>query len=287
MHVSPAKHSYAWLPRKCDYRTERHTDGRTDRRRTKWSLCATMLRRRQKTLQEMLVKYLCRIFPQHTRIGYTLTFDLLTRLPIYLLKCYKNEHSFEICHWTWSLKLSCKILRRYDQRFSRKWHLKLLFLVIFRIFPNWNCHFRSGSWKSGCDVVRLYVLQSYRSCTFCKRKTRDETQCWIKLAAPCTLTNHNEINFDDTLPFIIVLTSVSCDGSNRLWHQRLLLSPCSLWRHKQTLIGVIRPLAGGICRTFRRVFDRYHFHRYLCFHFVFSVRFFCILFCANRVTISY
>ena len=26
MHVSPAKHSYAWLPKKCDYRT----DGRTD-----------------------------------------------------------------------------------------------------------------------------------------------------------------------------------------------------------------------------------------------------------------
>ena len=38
MHVSPAKHSYAWLPRKCYYRT--------DRRRTKWSLCAAMLHRR-------------------------------------------------------------------------------------------------------------------------------------------------------------------------------------------------------------------------------------------------
>ena len=44
MHVSPAKHSYAWLPRKCDYRTDR----RTDRRQTKWSLCAAMLRRRHK-----------------------------------------------------------------------------------------------------------------------------------------------------------------------------------------------------------------------------------------------
>ena len=44
MHVSPAKHSYAWLPRKCDCRT----DGRTDGRRTKWSLCAAMLRRRHK-----------------------------------------------------------------------------------------------------------------------------------------------------------------------------------------------------------------------------------------------
>ena len=50
MHVSPAKHSYAWLPRKCDYRTDRQTDGRTDRRRTKWSLCAAMLRRRRNKL---------------------------------------------------------------------------------------------------------------------------------------------------------------------------------------------------------------------------------------------
>ena len=30
MHVSPAKHSYAWLPRKCDYRTDTRTDTQTD-----------------------------------------------------------------------------------------------------------------------------------------------------------------------------------------------------------------------------------------------------------------
>ena len=29
MHVSPAKHSYAWLPRKCDYQTDRHTHRQT------------------------------------------------------------------------------------------------------------------------------------------------------------------------------------------------------------------------------------------------------------------
>ena len=45
MHMSPAKHSYAWLPRKCDYRTDACMDRRTDWRRTKWSLCAAMLRR--------------------------------------------------------------------------------------------------------------------------------------------------------------------------------------------------------------------------------------------------
>ena len=30
MHVSPAKHSYAGLPRKCDYWTDTETDRRTD-----------------------------------------------------------------------------------------------------------------------------------------------------------------------------------------------------------------------------------------------------------------
>ena len=39
MQVS--KHSYAWLPRKCDYRTDRQTTHtQTDRRWTKWSLFA-------------------------------------------------------------------------------------------------------------------------------------------------------------------------------------------------------------------------------------------------------
>ena len=31
MHVSPAKHSSAWLPRKCDYQTDTLTDRQTDR----------------------------------------------------------------------------------------------------------------------------------------------------------------------------------------------------------------------------------------------------------------
>ena len=36
LHVSPAKNSYAWLPRKCDYRSERQTDGRTDGQTDTW-----------------------------------------------------------------------------------------------------------------------------------------------------------------------------------------------------------------------------------------------------------
>ena len=49
MHVSPMKHSYAWLQIMCDYRSDRqrdtHTHTHTDRCSTKWSLCATILRR--------------------------------------------------------------------------------------------------------------------------------------------------------------------------------------------------------------------------------------------------
>ena len=44
MHVLLVKHSYAWLPRKCDY----WIDTWTDRCRTKWSLYATMFCRRHK-----------------------------------------------------------------------------------------------------------------------------------------------------------------------------------------------------------------------------------------------
>ena len=107
--------------------------------------------------------------------------------------------------------------RRYDQPFSRKRRLKLLLLVVFRIFPNENCHFRPGLWKNGCEVARLYVLQSYRPCTFCKRKTRGETQFWIELAAPYILSINNEINSDDRLPFIIFLTSIYCKRGYFPW----------------------------------------------------------------------
>ena len=57
MHVSPAKHSYAWLPRKIDYGTDTLTDGWTDIRRTKWSLCAAMLRRRHQKDTHSLIIY--------------------------------------------------------------------------------------------------------------------------------------------------------------------------------------------------------------------------------------
>ena len=65
------------------------------------------------------------------------------------------------------------------------------------------------------------------------------------------------------------MTGVFCTVC--LCRQSLLLSPCSLCRHKQTLFGVIRPLAGGKCRMFRRVIERYRFHQYLCFHCMFCV----------------
>ena len=60
MHASPAKHSSAWLPRKCDYRTYRQTDGQTDRRQTKWSLCAaTLCRQHNKTVN---IKFMNLVF---------------------------------------------------------------------------------------------------------------------------------------------------------------------------------------------------------------------------------
>ena len=52
MHVSPAKHSYGSVT---DGRTDRQTDRQTDRRRTKWSLCVAMLRRRHKNIRKILM----------------------------------------------------------------------------------------------------------------------------------------------------------------------------------------------------------------------------------------
>ena len=113
---------------------------------------------------------------------------------------------------------------------------------------------------SGCDVVKLYVLQSFRSCTFCKRKTRGETQFWMELPAPYTLANHDEINS---------------------------YQPCSLWRHKQTLFRVIRSLAGGKCRTLiaeslNDIFFIYISAFTVCF--AFGVLLYIV---TNRVTILY
>ena len=48
MHVSPAKHNYAWLPKTCDYRRDRQTHGQTEA--GQWYLYAVMLRRRHKNL---------------------------------------------------------------------------------------------------------------------------------------------------------------------------------------------------------------------------------------------
>ena len=58
MHVSHVKHSYAWLPRKCDYWTDTHKDGRTDRRRTKWSLCTAILCRQHKNIVFFKYQYM-------------------------------------------------------------------------------------------------------------------------------------------------------------------------------------------------------------------------------------
>ena len=71
IHLLPAKHSYARLPRKCDYRTDRHTDGRTVRCRTNWIQCAAMLRKwynKWTTELDLLLNY--ENFPLNICSGY-------------------------------------------------------------------------------------------------------------------------------------------------------------------------------------------------------------------------
>ena len=104
MHVSPAKHSYACLPRKYDYRT--------DRRLIKWSLCATMLHKWHKNYNNFELSFFNFTFDIDSEwrcaIGLFLTFvkcnmSVFHRTPSSLIalqgifpwsikiKCLKNE----------------------------------------------------------------------------------------------------------------------------------------------------------------------------------------------------
>ena len=96
-------------------------------------------------------------------------------------------------------------------------------VAIFVNFAELKLSFRHRVRTARCDIVKLYVLQSYHSSTFCKRKTRGKMQFWIEDAAQYILANRNEINSDNILPFIIFSTPNSWDGLNRLWRRCLLL----------------------------------------------------------------
>ena len=114
MHVSPAKHSYVWLPRKRDYRTDRHThgqtDGQTDRRRTKWSLCAAMLRRRHKNHKQIQHSTLDLFFLVDNKIGGKITsYHIVCRI--------WNEFSFDMVVMKWDV---CFIVMHNRKNFHNR-----------------------------------------------------------------------------------------------------------------------------------------------------------------------
>ena len=82
MHVSPAKQRFAWLPKECDY----WTDGQTDSRQTKWSLCAAMLRRQHKNAH----------FMYDTCVAQIATYNLFA----------ENKSTIKV-PWLWWLLTSC------------------------------------------------------------------------------------------------------------------------------------------------------------------------------------
>ena len=153
--------------------------------------------------------------------------------------------------------------------------MTLLFSVIFGIFPNLNCHVHFGLWKAGSDVVIKYVLQSYHSCTFCKRKTRGEAVLDISCSSVYICKSlWNKFRRHITIYHLLntrVLRWLESPLASTL--VAIAMFPLT----SQTT--VIRPLAGGKCRTFRWIIARFCFHRYFCFHCVFCVRgFLSILF---------
>ena len=155
---------------------------------------------------------------------------------------HKGRNSFHQCTQFLNMSfgfiiLSCKLLLRCDQPFSRKWLLKFLFLVIFPRFRNQNCHFRRSIRTAGCDIEYTYALQSYRSTTFCKRKTRVETECGYNLQ----LSTHSQI-------IIKSIPTRHCHLSSSLKHPFLAMAwiasgfnDCVI----RNTFDVSRSLAGG------------------------------------------
>ena len=106
----------------------------------------------------------------------------------------------------------------------------------------WSCYLWQFSGYSRTEILTSAVVYGQPgvtmfSCTSCRVtvlilfvrvKLEARRSFWIELAAPYTLANHCEINSQDILPLIIFLTPVSCNGSNYLWRQRLLLLGVSL-----------------------------------------------------------
>ena len=99
-----------------------------------------------------------------------------------------------------------------------------------------------------------------------------EAQFSIELAAPYTLANNSEL-----------IPTTHCHLSSLkhpFFSMARIASSVNTWCYGHVpyevirKCGVIRQLAGGNCRTFRRVIQRYCFHRYLCFHCVFFIWFF-------------
>ena len=127
MHVSPAKHSYAWLPRKCDYRTDRQTDRqterRTDRRQTKWFLCAAMLRRWQKYNAFGILKILMSIKTRgpkgHISFTWVQCATSFRNRPRRTFLFTDRSEKHKLCRGHWDLA-SCQVSLNSVQRFQRR-----------------------------------------------------------------------------------------------------------------------------------------------------------------------
>ena len=199
------------------------------------------------------------------KYGFT---EIKTKFKLDVLKCYKNEHSFEICHWAWSSKLSCK------SAFFEKMTLEVAISVVFRINPELKLSlpFRvieGQMWR--CKPVRLAELP-FLYFLWALNQRRDAV-----LNRTCSSLHNRKLQWNKFRRHIAIYLLLN----TRLlrWLESPLASTLVAiamfpMTSQTTLFGVI----GGKGRAFRRVIERFCFHRYLCFHCIFCVRIFCILF---------
>ena len=113
MHVLPAKHSYAWLPRKCDYWTDRQMDWQTDAGQSDPYVPLCFAGDTKMTKSKKRFK---------THNNYFLIFTKITNLNI---KCIHVDHSY-ICSSS-------------EEEDFQRWYTSGTYVALPHIYPweNW------------------------------------------------------------------------------------------------------------------------------------------------------
>ena len=99
MHVSNVKHSYVWLPRKCDYWTDRQTHGQTPDKVIPMYRCASQA---TQTGTQQLLKWSYLYLDKNWRGSYIVNAGYSHKDSLYVWNSLKSKSHFmlRLFHWT-------------------------------------------------------------------------------------------------------------------------------------------------------------------------------------------